>query len=298
MHGILNWGIDIVLWFQQFSPALDGIFKAFTFAGEEDFFFLLLPILAWCIDRRTGLRLAIVFLLSSYFGTIIKELTNQPRPYQFDSRVQMLFETTGKGFPSLHTQNTTVIWGFLASQFRKTWLWILAGVLFVGVPLSRVYLGLHFPTDLLGGYIFGAIILLLFLRVEKPLELKFHHLPIAWKLILAVGIPLLLFLSFPSTDETVSSATGVVFGAWTGIILERLWVRFSTSGSLWKRVVRFILGIAGVMVLRVGLKALFGDWEPVSFFRFIRYAAIGIWFTLGAPWLFVKLSLATKEPST
>ncbi|TFG69896.1 MAG: phosphatase PAP2 family protein [Anaerolineales bacterium] len=298
MQGILKWGIGVVLWLQQFSPALDGIFKAFTYAGEEDFFFLLLPIVAWCIDRRAGLRLAIVFLLSSYIGTIIKELTNQPRPYQFDSRVQMLFETTGKAFPSLHTQNTTVIWGFLASQARKTWVWIIAGVLFVGVPLSRVYLGLHFPTDLLGGYIFGIVILLLFLRIEQPIELKFHQLPTGWKLVIAILIPLLLFLSFPSTDETVSSATGVVFGAWTGIILERLWVRFSTAGALWKRVGRFLVGIAGVMVLRVGLKALFGDFQPESLFRFIRYGAIGIWFTLGAPWLFVKLSLAEKEPST
>ena len=298
MTGILNWGIDVVLWFQQFSPALNGIFKAFTFAGEEDFFFLLLPIIAWCIDRRTGLRLAVVFLLSSYTGTIIKELTDQPRPYQFDARVKMLFETTGKGFPSLHTQNTVVIWGFLASQARKIGLWVVAGVLFVGVPLSRVYLGLHFPTDLLGGYVFGIIILLLFMRIEQPLESKFHQLPTSWKLILAVVIPLLLFLSFPTTDETISSSTGVVFGAWIGIILERLWVRFTTAGSLWQRVGRFVLGIAGVMVLRVGLKALFGDLQPVSLFRFIRYGGIGIWFTLGAPWLFVKLSLAEKEIST
>ena len=74
MTGIMNWGIDVVLWFQQFSPALDALFKAFTFTGEEDFFFLLLPIVAWCIDRRKGLRLAIVFLLSGFIGTVIKAI--------------------------------------------------------------------------------------------------------------------------------------------------------------------------------------------------------------------------------
>ena len=298
MNNILDWGIGIVLWFQQFSPGLDSLFKAFTFTGEEDFFFLLLPIVAWCIDRRKGLRLAIVFLVSGFIGTVIKEITNLPRPYQYDLRVQMLFETEGKAFPSLHTQNAVVIWGFLAHQFKKKWLWIVALVLVIGVPLSRVYLGLHFPTDLLGGYVFGVILLVVFLRYESILENQFHNLAFSWKLAIACMLPMVIFLISPKADDTVSSTTGVVFGAWIGIILERKYIRYSAGGVEWKRVVRFVIGIAGVMLIRVGLSALFANLSPVSLFRYIRYAIIGFWFTMIAPWLFMRFSLVEKETAT
>ena len=295
MTGVLDWGVDVVLWFQQFSPAMDALFKAFTFTGEEDFFFLLLPIVAWCINRRQGLRLAIVFLISGFIGTVIKEITDLPRPYQVDSRVQMLYETGGKAFPSLHTQNTVVIWGFLAHQFQKMWLWFIAGILFVGVPLSRVYLGLHYPTDLLGGYVFGVILLVLYLRYDRAVEDKFDRIPLNLQLIISILLPLFIFLISPKGDDTISSTTGVVCGAWIGIILERKWIRYSAEGVIWKRVVRFILGIAGVMLIRVGLSALFSNLQPAALFRYIRYGFIGFWFTMVAPWLFIKFSLADKE---
>jgi len=58
MEGTLDWGVTIILWFQQFSPTLDIPFKVFTLMGEEAFFMLLVLLFYWCIDRRTGVRLA------------------------------------------------------------------------------------------------------------------------------------------------------------------------------------------------------------------------------------------------
>ena len=167
MEPILDWGIEVVLWFQQFSPALDLPFKLLTFMGQEEFFLLLLPLLYWCLDRRTGARLVVLFLFSSYLNAVIKILGAQPRPLDYaPDRVQPLWEQGGYGFPSNHTQSAVVVWGYLAAQFRRTWLWVVAGLLMVLIPLSRVYLGVHFPTDLLGGYVLGAIVLLLYLRLE------------------------------------------------------------------------------------------------------------------------------------
>ncbi|MBC8446155.1 MAG: hypothetical protein H8D78_00245, partial [Chloroflexi bacterium] len=51
MESILDWGINVILWFQQFSPTLDLPFKVLTFMGEEEFFLLLLPLVYWCLDR-------------------------------------------------------------------------------------------------------------------------------------------------------------------------------------------------------------------------------------------------------
>lgn len=57
MESLLNWGIEVVLWFQQFSPALDLPFKILTSLGDKEFFLLLMPLVYWCINRQAGARL-------------------------------------------------------------------------------------------------------------------------------------------------------------------------------------------------------------------------------------------------
>ena len=166
MEGILDWGIRVVLWFQQASPALDIPFQALTLMGNERFYLLFFPLFYWCVHRRVGARLIVLFLFSSFPNAVAKQWAGQPRPFEYDPMVQRLWPTGGRGFPSGHTQSAVVIWGYLASQFRGVWLWGVAGLLIILIPLSRVYLGVHFPTDLLGGYLLGAAFLLLYLRLE------------------------------------------------------------------------------------------------------------------------------------
>jgi hypothetical protein len=137
--------------------------------------------------------------------------------------------------------------------------------------------------------------LVLYLRYDRVIEVAFHNLETVWKLTFSILLPLGLFLVAPKSDEAVSSATGVVFGAWIGIILERMWVRYSVSPSIWKRVISFILGMTGVLLLRIGLKELFDGLQPDMLFRFIRYGFIGVWFTLGAPFIFIALKLADSS---
>jgi hypothetical protein len=74
MQGLLNWGIDVVLWFQQFSPALDVPFKILTFLGDKEFFLLLLPLIYWCVDRQAGARLFMLLLFSACLNEVDKLL--------------------------------------------------------------------------------------------------------------------------------------------------------------------------------------------------------------------------------
>ena len=170
LEGILDWGVRVILWFQQASPALDLPFKALTLMGNEMFYLVFFPLVYWCVDRRVGARLIILFLLSSSTNAVAKQLAGQPRPFEYDPTVQRLWPAGGKGFPSGHTQSAVVIWGYLACQFRKTWFRVVCGSLIVLIPLSRVYLGVHFPTDLLGGYLLGAALLALYLRFQPAVE--------------------------------------------------------------------------------------------------------------------------------
>jgi len=296
MENILDWGIKIVLWLQQFSPALDLPFEAFTFTGGEDFLILLMPLFYWCLDRNLGVRLTFITALSTYLGGAAKLLANQPRPFQYDARVRQLTHFSGGGFPSLHTQSTVTVWGYLASQVRRAWLWALGGVLMILVPLSRIYLGVHFPTDIAGGYLTGVALLLLYLWLEPPASAWLRQKGLPWQLGIALVVPCMLALPMPADEEIGITAAAILMGMGIGFPLERRWVGFEIGGIWWKQGLRLLLGIVVLMGLRVGLKVAFASCAPEALLRFLRYVVISLWASLGAPWAFVKLGLAEGRP--
>ncbi len=295
MESMLDWGIQVILWFQQFSPALDLPFKALTFLGDETFYLIFMPLFYWCIDRHSGARLFILLLFSYYINAIAKVMADQPRPFHYDQRVRAVVHAGGGGMPSGHTQNAVVIWGFLAARSGKTIAWLTAGFLMIGIPLSRVYLGVHFPTDLFGGYLLGGLILVLFLWLSPRAELWLAKKSFAWQLGISFFGPLILILLNPTGNKDILSMTSVLSGICVGFVLERRFVGFSCESIWWKRVIRYLLGVAVLFSLWGGLKVAFSGLEPAALFRFIRYALVGLWAGMGAPWMFVWLRLAEKE---
>ncbi|MBW2364230.1 MAG: phosphatase PAP2 family protein [Deltaproteobacteria bacterium] len=277
MENFLDWGIQVVLWFQHFSPTM-----------------LFLPLIYWCVDRRTGARMIILFLFSVYVNAFAKLVAKQPRPFEYNSQVQKIVEAGGGGFPSGHTQGAVVVWGYLASVFKKTWLWIVAGILMILIPMSRVYLGAHFPTDLLGGYIIGALLLILYIKYAPRLEDWITKKGFVFQLGCAVILPLILIIIIPGSDKLGITAAATLMGMSAGFALERKFVGFEASGVWWQRSVRYLIGIVVLIGLRVVLSLAFKDLNPEPVFRTIRYGLLGLWGTFGAPWIFVKIKLAPK----
>ena len=295
MKPFLDWGIDVVLWFQQFSPALDLPFKSLTFLGDLEFFLICMPLIYWCLDRRLGARLLILFLISAYINSVAKVIADQPRPFHYDSRVKALVHAGGGGLPSGHTQSAVVVWGYLASQAGRRMLWILAVILMVAIPMSRLYLGVHFPTDLLGGYILGILLLVLYLHFSLKVEAWLIQKGIIWQMGLAVVLPILFICVNPKDSIDALNAGSVLLGFAPGIILERRWIRFCSGGRPFRRILRFIPGFIVLIGIWMGLRIVFAGMEPVALFRIVRYTLVGLWCALGAPWLFVRLRLAETE---
>jgi undecaprenyl-diphosphatase len=295
MEGILDWGVRVVLWFQKASPALDIPFKALTLMGNEVFYLIFFPLLYWCVDRRVGARLIILFLFSSCTNAMAKQVAGQPRPFEYDPIVQRLWPAGGRGFPSGHTQSAVVIWGYLASQFRKTWFWALAGSLILLIPLSRVYLGVHFPTDLFGGYLLGGTLLVLYLRLQPRVEAWLADRNTGIQLVAALTLPLLILLLSPRVEGYQVRTTASLMGMGVGFVLERRWVRFDSGGSWGKRALRFLCGIVVLVAFREGLKLFATGMDHENAFRFVRYLLLGLGGALVAPWLFVSLGLAQRE---
>ena len=144
----------------------------FSALGSEPFFLLLLPLIYWNIDRRIGARLGVLLIGSVVINDVIKVAFALPRPFWSRGIHQLAPQPeTTFGFPSGHAQSTAAIWTFLALQTRRPRLWVpLALALLICVALSRLFLGAHYPLDLVGGALIGYAGLWVFLRAEKSLE--------------------------------------------------------------------------------------------------------------------------------
>ena len=295
MDAIWQWGIDLIQTIQlAHGPALDAVFKAITSLGDEWFSLILLPLLFWCVDFGVGVRLAFVYLLSVYVNTGLKDLFQHPRPFELDPTVK-LHDASGYGLPSGHSQSAVVVWGNIAAAFRKTWLWVLAILLMLLIGFSRIYLGVHFPTDVLGGWAVGVVFLAAYLTLEPRVETWLKDSSLTVQLGLAVAVPLVLLLLHPTKDT--GSSMAVLVGMGIGVVLSRRMFPFSATGPLRQRAARFLVGVIGLFAFYFGLKFVFpGEGEPLYFtLRVVRYALVGLWAALGAPWLFVRLRLASSE---
>ncbi len=289
LMSLISWGTEAIVWVQGFrTPVLDGFFRAVTFLGEEEFYFLILPLLYWVFNKHLSARLAYVLLPSVYLNNWLKDLFSTPRPDP--ARVARLVEETTDAFPSGHTQNSTVLFGFLAAPFRRWLLWVLSALLIIGVALSRVYLGIHYPQDTLGGFIFGTATLLLFLWLEKPVSVWLGQRTLAVQLGLAALVPIFLAMLHPIDGCITPMITLAGFGV--ANLLERRWIRFRVDGPWRQRTLRFLVGIALTAIAYFGLDAVFPEG---LLFQVVRYGCVSLTVGLIAPWVFVKAGLAAPE---
>ena len=175
MDTIFQWGIDFIKMIQQVdSPLLDSFFRAVTSLGNELFYLILFPFLLWCIDFYLGIKVGIIFLLSVLANTEIKEIFQQPRPFDILPEIQKAY-ASGYGFPSGHAQSSVVVWSSITYWKKQTWIRNLSILLILLIGFSRIYLGVHFPTDVLGGWLIGWLILGLSYFIL--LKSKFNFIP-------------------------------------------------------------------------------------------------------------------------
>ncbi len=294
MEATYQWGIDLINWMQQASPLLDLPFVMLTVTGDQIFYMLFLPLFIWTIDQKIGLRLTVFFLICGFLNSVAKSIAAAPRPFDYDPSVNAIVNATGGGMPSGHTQNALFVWGYLYKWYENLWFRVLAIAMIILVPLSRVYLGVHFPTDLVGGYIIGLILLVIILRFENRLVSWASGLGLVMQLLISIVCPLLMLLLFPdpSASEVVICAT--LMGGAIGLSLKQRYLGFQLAQTWVKRGLSYVVGILILFVIYIGLKSLFSELEPAPLFRFIRYALIGLYTVFIAPWIFTKLRLASS----
>jgi membrane-associated phospholipid phosphatase len=291
MDPILTWGLEVVRGAQSIaSPALTAAMKVVSAAGTKFFFMAALPLIYWCVDKRRGLRIGILVLLSSALNARLKLAFGQPRPYDLDPSVGMAKETS-LGLPSGHAQASAVFGGAAAPLFSKPWGLVFAIAFPLLIGLSRIYLGVHFPTDILAGWAVGAAIVALDYFFGDRIARGVRGLRETLGLAVVAAVALAMNL-FTNNDTAIS---GAFFGLAGAAIYADKSAPFSVAGGFWKRALRFLFGMLTVAIVYEAPKLLLAQLEAVPLVRFLRYALVGSWVSAGAPWLFLKMGLAERE---
>lgn len=302
-----------------------------TMLGQEEFYMLVMPALYWCLDAGLGVRVGILLLLGNQINTIAKLAFHSPRPYWYDSRIKGLASEASYGLPSNHAQNAASIWGALAVYSRQTWVRVLLGILIFLIGFSRIILGVHFISDVVVGWALGGLLLWLFLKFEKPVTnwLRVRSLPEMLGIIFASTFLLigLVLLTASATDNVPISPTWAqnalisqpagseinprdisgaftIAGTWLGLLSGVAWLYhrqggLKTAGTPGQRLLRYLVGAAGVFVLYYGLGTIFPRNADVLSYslRLIRYTLVGLWISALAPLVFGRLGLVQKTSS-
>ena len=145
------------------EPVLDAVMVVITSLGGAPFVSLVFVVAALIIYRRTGQRRWVIFLATTMAGAlvlddVVKRLVDRPRPHW-----RPLVEASGGSFPSGHATTaaaTCAAMAYLLTRHRdwrpSVTIWTVAVGLAVLIAFSRVYLGVHWPTDTLGGLALGG----------------------------------------------------------------------------------------------------------------------------------------------
>ena len=280
--------LEILRYFQSFSnQPLDSFFELITMLGEDLFFIIVVAIFYWCINKSFGYKLAFVYLTSGAFNTIIKEIVKFPRPIGYEGIKSSRVETAGGySFPSGHTQQSTSLFTTIMVAFKKKWLYLLGVLAILLVGFSRMYLGVHWPTDVIGGLVIGIIWTIIAIRLFDWSKDKGKPV-----LLGAFVIPMLICILFIQT-ATYYKAVGTLTALWVGYIIENKYINYETKAVWWKQIIKLIIGFLGLILIKVYLKKLL----PISIYSdFLRYALMGIWMTLICPIIYRALHIEERE---
>jgi membrane-associated phospholipid phosphatase len=271
--------------------------RLMSFLGSEYAYMILLPLVFWFIDEKRGVRLGIAVILSAWLNFTLKALFQQPRPFDLDPGVALAFEAT-YGLPSGHAQNALVLWVLIASWGREKWRYAAAALLILLISFSRLYLGVHFPTDIFAGWLLGIIILLIYFIPGPRIAALLDAGGLRARLI-TVSLAALLMNALHPGDITMGALL-LGLGAGYGLAVKHL--GYSPRGPGAGRppfpllALRFLLGFTVLALIYIGFRRFMPEKTAPSYrlFNFCRFGLLGAWVSLGAPWLFLKLRLVRE----
>jgi membrane-associated phospholipid phosphatase len=190
-----SWFIDVRITHEVQRPQgiVGETMKAVSLLGNVPYLFSaivgLTAILFWIFRRRLeAISILLVFELSIHLNPLVKLIVNRPRPTAM--QVKVLEAAGGASFPSGHVMSYVAFWGLLLALStyvfkRKSWwqgaILLLSALFIVLIGPSRVYVGAHWATDVLGAYLLEGGLLCLAMILYLHMKTLLPAVPSLWK---------------------------------------------------------------------------------------------------------------------
>lgn len=257
------WEVRLMEWLQgHISSTGISIISFFSMFGEEILLVLFLGFIYWCYDKKLGRTMGLTAIMGLTWNAMAKNIALRRRPYFDHENIKILrvvepeadiynISAQGYSFPSGHSTNAVTAFGSLAVHLRKRWATVIA----VAIPLltgfSRFVVGAHYPTDVLGGWLLGVIIVLLVPMLQKRVKSTLA----LYGILLLLNVP--GFFYCKSADYY--TGVGLLIGFMGATLLDDRCVHFeNTRKPLWM-VLRLLGGIAIYFALSKLLKLPFSN---------------------------------------
>lgn len=301
------------------NPVLNFFFSFITLFGEETVFMAVGMIIFWCVDKFKGYYILCIGFFGTVLNQFLKIVFRVPRPWVKDpdfTIVESAKEAAGGySFPSGHTQTSVGLYGGIARTTNNKKMRIAMIVLAGLVALSRMYLGVHTPADVLVSLGIATILIFvaypIFKKAEKSPKVMYAVLFFFLGIIIAY-LCFVLFYPFPQ-EAYAADAIGnlesarkngfTLLGCALGIIVvytaDLKWIKFETKAVLWAQIIKVIGGLAIILLakelLRAPLDALFDGHLIARSLRYFIMVIVG-----GALWpmtfrFFAKLGRKQKQ---
>lgn len=281
-----NWEPTLMVWLQNLLGDMGAAIAAYvTMLGEETVMVAILGFIYWCYDKKFGVFVGTNLMVGLVANPMIKNIFLRYRPYMVHSEVKCLKPVhegdlydpllQGYSFPSGHTSNSSTMYFSLPVYEKKKWLVVLGILMPFLVGLSRVCLGVHYPTDVMAGWLLGAVVVALMSFLQKKIQVK-------WKLYLLITL-LTIPGCFYCTSNDYFTSLGMMLGFFAASLFEEKYVNFDNTKDIKKSVIRVVGGLVVFLLANVVLKTVFNAIaieSLVYLLRVIRYGLL-VFVTMG-----------------
>lgn len=283
------------------NPVLDKIMSVLTHLGSELIVIGVLCVLYWCINKKTAYKLCFTYFISGLAVQGLKIACRVNRPWIKDARLYPVeaarADATGYSFPSGHTQSSTGLFATLSFHLRRAWVYIVGFGIIALVMFTRIYLGVHTPADVLVSFGITTV-------VAFCVNYAFEHFKatkktniIVFALIEIISLGLIAYSAYvvASGKSTATlamdcfKAAGAGIGFGIGWYIEVTYINFDPKATktIWGQILKLVVGIGVALLLKSGIKAIFGD---IIIVNIIRYVLAVVWITGVFPFIIKKFS--------